>query len=819
MYENASIIQQPQSGAAALDNKEVPVPELFDLEQGLNQRLPLQLKLSVGAPDDPLEHEADAMADKVMRMPETSFIQRKASCSCGDRDDEHVRLKPLASQITPFIQAKGDGATTVSDSVTSRIKSSMGGGSPMQSDTKSFMESRFGADFSNVKIHTGNEPEQLNRSLNAKAFTVSNNIYFNSGQYQPETDSGKHLLAHELTHVVQQNKVENFIARQVINLNDVDRDFKNRTLTTPSGTAGFGATRGKTMEQPTEDQDLPINAFFFLENNTPPAVSTPPSSSPSPATAPTDEIKDAGANDVSGTPQTVTPVPQTAVPPPAAKPVERALIIGSIHGDEGGKSGSSVLGEQLKTELSGQLKRDFDVILVPMVNPGGTKDNTRNNRRNVDLNRNFPGLSNAAPVKVGQQLPPEQPEVKTIKNIISVLHPSRILSLHTVKNQDEGGFYADHEEGEAREIACEMAISVLNASPANEINVRGNEIAHGVCSARYPGGAEVSVTKGQSSLGSWASAPASVGGGGSIPVITHEISDPKDKADKRVPLATSGDGRTRDALMIGLRPFLLNHSQNPSKANTLLQGKITPTFLTGRHTPADLELLAAIKRIVDSRFADMNVFYKSVWLPAQPANVKNALDKNLFKASSDRDFSNQAGQITKNMHGLNAKSTDSDVETEILRLMKTRSMPGFSRHHWGTEIDVLSAEHTDWIGTGKYVNVIPFFQQHAHQFGFFHPYTGGFSGQSGFPDPAKRHYEEEPWHISYFPISNVLQAEWARTFQAQGTDPLNPTALDTLIADTAKKIAAGSGVSPATLERVLRQIGLRNFQTNVAPAP
>jgi hypothetical protein len=235
MHENASIAHQPQTTPtpAALDNMNVPVSELSDLEPGLNQWLPIQLKLAVGAPDDPLECEADAMADKVMRMPETSFIQRKAAhsdysdyddehvrlkplpgqvtsfiqrCSCGDRDDEHVRLKPLSSQITPFIQTKSDGAVPVSDSVSSQIKSSMGGGSPMQADTKSFMESRFGTDFSDVKIHNGGESAELNTSLNAKAFAVSNNIYFNTGQYQPETDSGKHLLAHELTHVIQQGQ-------------------------------------------------------------------------------------------------------------------------------------------------------------------------------------------------------------------------------------------------------------------------------------------------------------------------------------------------------------------------------------------------------------------------------------------------------------------------------------------------------------------------------------------------------------------------------------------------------------------------------------
>lgn len=185
--------------------KTIPEPQLDEPGTEPCSYLPIQLRLSVGAADDPLEHEADAMADKVMRMPETSFIQRKSAGSCGDRDDEHVRLKPLVSQITPFIQRKSDGGSPVGDSLSGKIQSSMGGGNPMRNDTKSFMESRFGTDFSDVKIHSGGESAELNRSLNAKAFTVSNNIYFNNGQYQPETDSGKHLLAHELTHVVQQS--------------------------------------------------------------------------------------------------------------------------------------------------------------------------------------------------------------------------------------------------------------------------------------------------------------------------------------------------------------------------------------------------------------------------------------------------------------------------------------------------------------------------------------------------------------------------------------------------------------------------------------
>jgi hypothetical protein len=202
LIKKTKTVNESQSSPAALVGKTVPAQQPDELKTALSESLPIQLKLSVGAVNDPMEHEADAMADKVMRMPETSFIQR---CSCGDRDDEHVRLKPLTGQISPFIQAKSDGTGPVSDSVSGRIKSSMGGGSPMQSNTKSFMESRFGTDFSDVKVHTGDYATQMSNELNAQAFTVGSDIYFNSGKYAPEASDGKRLLAHELTHVVQQS--------------------------------------------------------------------------------------------------------------------------------------------------------------------------------------------------------------------------------------------------------------------------------------------------------------------------------------------------------------------------------------------------------------------------------------------------------------------------------------------------------------------------------------------------------------------------------------------------------------------------------------
>lgn len=184
----------------------------------------IQKKLSVGSANDTYEAEADSMADKVMRMPEPSqqnvthtgaLVQRKcAHCE----QEEKLRMKPLAESISSLIQrssSKSDGESQASSHVENQINSSRGGGSLMDLGTKNFMESRFGTDFSDVKIHTGSQAVQMSRELNAQAFTVGNDVYFNEGKYSPNTDNGKHLLAHELTHTVQQSKSSGLAMRRI----------------------------------------------------------------------------------------------------------------------------------------------------------------------------------------------------------------------------------------------------------------------------------------------------------------------------------------------------------------------------------------------------------------------------------------------------------------------------------------------------------------------------------------------------------------------------------------------------------------------------
>jgi hypothetical protein len=170
--------------------------------------LPIQCKLSIGSVNDPLEDEADAMADKVMRMPEPNFIQRKcAHCE----EEENLQRKSLI----PFIQKKANENSTASNVISSQIRSTKGSGNRMTGTTKSFMENRFGADFSHVNIHTGSYASQLSNQLNAQAFTVGNDVYFNEGKYQPESSEGKHLLAHELMHTIQEGGNESKSIRRV----------------------------------------------------------------------------------------------------------------------------------------------------------------------------------------------------------------------------------------------------------------------------------------------------------------------------------------------------------------------------------------------------------------------------------------------------------------------------------------------------------------------------------------------------------------------------------------------------------------------------
>lgn len=120
------------------------------------------------------------------------------------KTENQKNLKTLRSE-NEKLQLKGEGSSQPDAGFESSLKSSKGGGKSMPDETKSEMESRFGGrDFGNVKIHTDSTAQSMNKQINAKAFTNESDIYFNSGQFDGNSSGGKSLLAHELTHTIQQ---------------------------------------------------------------------------------------------------------------------------------------------------------------------------------------------------------------------------------------------------------------------------------------------------------------------------------------------------------------------------------------------------------------------------------------------------------------------------------------------------------------------------------------------------------------------------------------------------------------------------------------
>jgi Domain of unknown function (DUF4157) len=163
----------------------------------------IQAKLTVGEPNDVYEQEADRMAATVVSQihaPQNVSTDRTASIQRQAIGNEGEEL-----QAKPLIQRKSDlGGMAVSSEIESSIQQARGSGQPLADSIRTPMEQAFGADFSGVRVHTGAKSDRLNRSIQARAFTTGQDVFFRQGAYQPGTRGGKELIAHELTHVMQQ---------------------------------------------------------------------------------------------------------------------------------------------------------------------------------------------------------------------------------------------------------------------------------------------------------------------------------------------------------------------------------------------------------------------------------------------------------------------------------------------------------------------------------------------------------------------------------------------------------------------------------------
>jgi hypothetical protein len=154
----------------------------------IHSKIPLiQTKLMVNAPGDQFEQEAESVAQKVM--------QRKPNS------------QPVLASNAQLSQVTGTSITQtpIESGLEQDIESSRGGGQSLPNHISTSLGQAIGADFSNVRVHTDSKADTLSRTLQARAFTTGQDIFFRQGEYAPASLQGQGLLAHELTHVTQQN--------------------------------------------------------------------------------------------------------------------------------------------------------------------------------------------------------------------------------------------------------------------------------------------------------------------------------------------------------------------------------------------------------------------------------------------------------------------------------------------------------------------------------------------------------------------------------------------------------------------------------------
>ena|GEM_PF-3801876 len=283
---------QRQCADCAKEEKEQVGEEKKDLEE-----IGIQTKLTIGAPGDTYEQEADRVASQVMSMSAPPDSSASVQLQLDTNHPHHPKqiwqraqsIKPVMQrQIDPRVQMRQmiqrahqiDG-NQASGNLENRLNASKGGGSPLSEDVRGFMEPRFGADFSGVRVHTGGEAVQMNQELGAQAFTHGSDVYFGAG----EEPGNNELTAHELTHVVQQSQVRVNTTTQLKGLGvdnatgleyEVDATGAKSTGSRQSGRLGMEAKGGtqvpvqmriasaplQIQKAPSQEPSVPIDIRF-----------------------------------------------------------------------------------------------------------------------------------------------------------------------------------------------------------------------------------------------------------------------------------------------------------------------------------------------------------------------------------------------------------------------------------------------------------------------------------------------------------------------------------------------------------------------------
>ncbi|MBD1924414.1 DUF4157 domain-containing protein [Microcoleus sp. FACHB-831] len=232
--EDDKLMMKPESGTLQREeNAQRSSTNLLEIPNFFGPRtpaspLPIQTKLTIGQPGDQYEQEADRVAEQVVSKinappvaspPSNQPVQREEN---PEQEEDNLMMKAESGmlqreempqqdddeklQMQPMVQrASREGGTDATPNLESSIQQARGSGQSLSDNIKQPMEQAFGADFSGVKVHTDAHSDMLNRSIGARAFATGKDIFFKGGAYSPGSTDGQKLIAHELTHVVQQS--------------------------------------------------------------------------------------------------------------------------------------------------------------------------------------------------------------------------------------------------------------------------------------------------------------------------------------------------------------------------------------------------------------------------------------------------------------------------------------------------------------------------------------------------------------------------------------------------------------------------------------
>jgi Domain of unknown function (DUF4157) len=206
----------------------------------------IQAKLKIGAVDDSLEHEADRIADQVMRMLKGTVslsaapLQLARKCTTCAEEEELQRKLAGTSEVI---------AREVPSQVHEALREP---GHPLDGSSRAYFEPRFGHDFSGVRVHSSMTANKSAQAINARAYTVGHDVVFGAGEFAPESQEGRRLIAHELTHVLQQSESQSLhgeFARQRYISRAPGSLLSRKTPSPDEGKQKNETAKRKTVEQ------------------------------------------------------------------------------------------------------------------------------------------------------------------------------------------------------------------------------------------------------------------------------------------------------------------------------------------------------------------------------------------------------------------------------------------------------------------------------------------------------------------------------------------------------------------------------------------